>query len=89
MAIICVTYDLKAPGRNYQALFNYLEGFVHCKRMESFWLLDTTYDPVTIRDNIRSLIDSNDVLFVAPIVRNWASLNFECAAWLKEPSRRW
>ncbi len=27
MAIYCVTYDLKAPGRNYDEVFDYLKKF--------------------------------------------------------------
>ncbi len=27
MAIYCVTYDLKAPGRNYDEVFDYLKNF--------------------------------------------------------------
>jgi hypothetical protein len=62
MAIILVSYDLKQPGRNYEPVWDYLKRFNHCRGLESVWLLDTGASPATVRDNLRTLIDSNDVV---------------------------
>lgn len=89
MAIILVTYDLKKPGQNYSAVFEYLKRFTYCKHMESVWLLDTTVNTETIREGVRSMADSNDTVFVVRLQREWSSWNYVCAAWLNDPSRNW
>lgn len=89
MAIVMVTYDLKAPGRNYQPVHDYLKTFTWCKGLESVWLLDTTTPTEIIRDKLRSLVDQNDVLFVTRLQRDWASLNYYCGDWLNKPERSW
>lgn len=89
MAIYCVTYDLKAPGRNYDQVFSYLKQFTHCKYLESFWLIDTTLTTVQVRDGIKSRVDENDVIFVARLQRDWGAFNYSCAAWLNDASRNW
>ena len=87
MSIKLVTYDLRKPGRNYQRVYDYLKKFTYCKGMESVWLLDTTTTCKKIRDDLESLVDSNDIIFVVKITRDWASFNYSCADWLKRDSR--
>lgn len=87
MAIILVTYDLCAPGRDYTSVHSYLKTFTYCKGLESVWLLDTQRAPTTIRDELRSKIDSSDKVFVTRVTREWASWNFTCADWLNKPER--
>ncbi|MFH7118699.1 hypothetical protein ACHWGW_33925, partial [Klebsiella pneumoniae] len=89
MAIYCVTYDLKAPGRNYDEVFDYLKNFTYCKHLESFWLIDTTLTAAQLRDGLKSRVDSNDILFVARLQREWASRNYPCADWLNSEKRNW
>jgi hypothetical protein len=89
MSIVLVTYDLKQPGRNYSAVHEYLRQFIYCKNMESVWLLDTTVGLETIREGVRTRADSNDVVFVVRLMREWSSWNYGCAAWLNDPSRNW
>jgi hypothetical protein len=89
MAVLLVTYDLRQPGRNYQPVFDYLQRFTNCKGMESVWLLDTTTSTETIRNDLMSIVDANDRLFVVQITRNWASFNYVCAAWLNDAGRNW
>ncbi|HBY7276767.1 TPA: hypothetical protein MI614_11670 [Klebsiella pneumoniae] len=89
MAIYCVTYDLKAPGRNYDDVFTYLKQFDYCKHLESFWLIDTTLSAAQLRDGFKAKVDGNDVLFVARLQKSWASLNYSCSTWLKDSRRNW
>ncbi|EMB9233992.1 hypothetical protein U9608_001491 [Vibrio alginolyticus] len=89
MAIYCVTYDLKTPGKNYESVHNYLEKFNHCKKLESFWLIDTTKNAADIRDDLDKLVDGNDIIFVAELQKHWASTRYPCATWLKDESRNW
>lgn len=87
--IILVTYDLKKPGRNYQPIFDYLGRYTHCKQMESVWLLDTTTEPAKIRDDLKAIVDANDVVFVVRLMRQWGAINYKCGNWLNDDSRRW
>ena len=89
MAILLVTYDLKKPGRNYQPVHDYLKRYTYCKGLESVWLLDTTTTTATIRDNLKALVDENDVVFVVRLVREWGSLRYGCAEWLNDSARNW
>lgn len=89
MAILLVTYDLKQPGRNYTPVHTYLKQFLHCKQLESVWLLDTTTLPTTIRDDLMKIVDGSDVVLVTPITQGWRSYNYACGAWLSDPTRRW
>jgi hypothetical protein len=89
MAVILVTYDLKQPGRDYKPVHDYLRTFTHCKGMESVWLLDTARSTETIRDDLRNRIDSNDVVFVVRLMRQWNSWNYTCGDWLNAPERSW
>jgi hypothetical protein len=89
MAIILVTYDLKSPHRNYQPVHDYLKRFTYCKGMESVWLLDTTTPVGTIRDSLQAVVDSNDVVFVTRLMREWGSFNYVCADWLNASVRNW
>ena len=89
MAIVLVTYDLRAPGRNYQPVWDYLKTFTYCKGLESVWLLDTTTPTTAIRDKLKGLIDANDRMFVVKITNDWASYGYTCGDWLNKPERRW
>jgi hypothetical protein len=89
MAIYCVTYDLKSPGQNYQKIHDYLKSFASCKQLESFWLIETNHTTTAIREAIASITDSNDIVFVARLQRDWSSWNFGCADWLNAPERSW
>lgn len=89
MAVILVTYDLKQPGRNYQPVYDYLKTHTWCKGIESVWLLDTTKSVSTIRDEIGRIVDSNDIIFVVRLMREWASRHYYCGDWLNSQDRNW
>lgn len=89
MAVVLVTYDLRAPGRNYDPVFTYLKRFTHCKGMESVWLLDTTTSTGQIRDALQALVDANDRIFVTRLAQDWASVNYTCGTWLNDSARSW
>jgi hypothetical protein len=65
MPAYCVTYDLRAPGRNYQALYDRIRQYPGwAKVTESNWILVTGWTAVQIRDDLSQYIDANDRLFV-------------------------
>ncbi|MDF2495072.1 hypothetical protein [Sphingomonas sp.] len=88
MAVYLVTYDLKAPGRSYQPVHDYLRSFPDwCKGLESVYLIDTTLSTTQVRDALRAKVDGNDKLFVVRITRDWGSVNYGCGDWLNKPGR--
>ena len=91
MAIYLVTYDLKAPGRNYQPVYDYLNRFTRCKGLESVWLIQATLSAEQIRDALRAVVDTNDVVFVLQVTQEamWASWRYSYADWLNDPLRSW
>ena len=90
MAIMVINYDLKAPGRNYQPLYDAIETYTHCTILESCWLVDTTKNAEEVRDHLKGKMDSNDEVFVARLSKNWGT-NFKDQAtkWLKSQNRNW
>lgn len=90
MAVLSINYDLRAPGRDYGALYNLLRSFTHIHDQGSLWFVETSRLPTDIRDMLRQYVDANDKLFVATIQRNWASVNSPAMAeWLNSPIRNW
>jgi hypothetical protein len=91
MAVILVTYDLKAPGRDYASVYSYLRKYTYCKNMDSVWLLDTSATCKQIRDDLKALVDAGDKVFVSKLaVKTWASYNVgTMGSWLNEDSRTW
>ena len=87
MSVYIVTYDLRAPGRNYDALYDALNSFESCHCLESVWFIDSQHDSKAIRDHLQQFIDKNDGLFVGQISRNWAGVSMACGDWLNDDSR--
>lgn len=89
MAVVLVTYDLQKVEQNYHRIHDYLKSFSFCKQLEWVWLLDTTESVSNIRDRLKQLVDREDIVFVAQLERNWASVNYPGAEWLNDSARRW
>lgn len=71
-----ITYDLRAPGRNYSELWAQLNRLGAIRVLESVWSLDGNYSCQSVRDFFQKLIDSNDGLFVARF-DDWAGSNIK------------
>ena len=89
MSVFVLTYDLKAPHKDYNNLYEALKKYTYCHGVESVWLIDSQKSASEIRDDLNKHIDNNDVLFVAKLSGNWASMRYSCAEWLKSSSRTW
>ncbi|MXS74720.1 hypothetical protein CSIV_04280 [Microbacterium sp. CSI-V] len=73
-----VTYDLRAPGRDYQPLYAYLNSLPYAVRpLESVWLVETTLSPFELRDALAKVADANDGILVvhACTPAAWTHLN--------------
>ena len=74
-----ITYDLIAPGKNYNDLYAYLKSLPGWTRIcESVWLTTSTESCVSIRDKLNTLVDSNDRVFVATLTGEAAWHNVLC-----------
>lgn len=80
-----ISYDLIGPNRDYDSIFEKIKSYNGWARpLESVWLVKTTDSAETIRDEIYSLMDSNDKLFVIKVERvaGWQNLSDEVTTWL-------
>lgn len=86
MPVYSITYDLKAPGRNYDFLYEEimaLGDWAHY--LESAWFVDTSLSAYAIQDILVSVIDKNDSLFISLISSDFSGwLEQEAWDWLKE-----
>jgi len=73
MALI-VSYDLRNPGRNYKPLYDLLERMGGYWILESVWYVNASYTPVSLRDALRTVVDSSDGIFVTEL-GPWATWN--------------
>lgn len=84
--IILVTYDLKAPGKDYTKLYEVLKTApTWWHYLESTWILRTDESVQAWSDKIRQVMDPNDLLLVVDVTnktrQGW--LNPKAWEWLK------
>lgn len=81
-----IEYDLRQPGRNYDAVYNVLRGYSRWARItESTWFIKTDETCVQVRDKLLKLMDDNDRLFVGELSGTAAWHNTICEGnFLKE-----
>jgi len=86
MACYIVSYDLRAPGRDYEELYAAIKAYGTWARItESMWAVVTTKKAVEVRDDLKKHLDSNDRLFVLKSATEAAWRNVRCHdEWLKE-----
>ncbi|MFA6171023.1 MAG: CRISPR-associated protein Cas2 [Patescibacteria group bacterium] len=86
MNTILISYDLRAPGKDYSSLWNYLESFKNwAKPLESVWLIRTTYNAERFRNDALNHIDWNDKIFVVDVTSRpsaWKNLTAEVVGWI-------
>lgn len=63
-----IEYDLRAPGRDYDALYDTIKGYgIWAHVTESTWFIKTDETCVQVRDKLMNLMDDNDRLFVGEL----------------------
>ncbi len=74
-----VSYDLKAPGKDYEKLWDALRAMKAERILESEWVLRRSSTSATgLRDHFRQFIDSNDRLLVVCIdSADWSGWNLK------------
>lgn len=73
MTNVLITYDLRAPGRDYEKVYDYLKKLPAKRGLESVWFARTEKSAAEIRDDLKKLVDANDRVFVC-VVGRWAGL---------------
>ena len=65
MPCYLISYDLRQPGRNYDALYAAIKAYKTWAHInESLWAVVTPASAVQIRDHLRQHVDANDRMFV-------------------------
>jgi hypothetical protein len=90
MRTIQINYDLRAPGRDYDDLYDYIKSFDRwCHLLESCWLVRTWKTASDVRDELRTIVDSNDKVATFDVTGvSWAT-NFSArtTTWLHSHMR--
>lgn len=68
MQSMIVCYDLRKPGADYSALYEKLKSYTHwAKITESTCFIKTGRSCSEVRDDLLTVMDSNDRIFVAKL----------------------
>ncbi len=82
--VYIITYDLNNPGQDYQSLFRKIQSLGEVRHpLQNLWILSTNYNATKVRDEIRSVIDPNDKVFIAQLYRG------SYAAWMLQDDHNW
>ena len=86
MSCYLISYDLRAPGRNYDQLYDAIKAYgTWAHIVESTWAIVTDQKASEIRDHLQAFVDANDRIFVVKSGREGAWANVLCKnEWLKE-----
>ncbi|MBG9587388.1 CRISPR-associated protein Cas2 [Cytobacillus firmus] len=82
-----ISYDLIGPNRDYDSVTEKIKSYgTWARPLESVWIIKSDDSATTIRDNVFSVMDSNDKLFVTGLTgaAAWQNLSPELSEWLKE-----
>jgi hypothetical protein len=85
MTCYIISYDLRAPTRNYEQLYAAIKAYGKWAHInESVWAVVTDTNAVGVRDNLARYLDANDRLFVIKSGLEAAWKNSMCKnEWLK------
>ena len=74
-----IEYDLRQPGRDYDALYKAIQNYGTWAHVtESTWFIKTDETCAQVRDKLLELMDGNDRLFVGELTGNAAWYNTIC-----------
>ncbi len=87
MNVLFVTYDLVDPGRNYEELLKKIKAYHSWAKLGgSAYLIETNKRPTEVRDNLKTVLDQNDNIFVGTAVAPaaWYGLAEAVSSWVLE-----
>ena len=74
-----ISYDLCAPGRNYDELYKAIKSYGTWAHItESTWFIKTDETCVQVRNKLMTHMDKNDRIFVAALTGSAAWHNVLC-----------
>ena len=70
-----ISYDLRAPGRDYAKLYEAIKKVAdgYSRPLESVWIIRSPKSAAEIRDELQKHVDSNDGLLVIQVLGHWAT----------------
>lgn len=89
MKTFFVSYDLGIPETHadYKVLASRIKLLYSswARPVKSVWIIKSNKDAGKIRDEIKSVLDSNDKLIIIEVSRNWGTYNIskEVTSWMK------
>lgn len=87
MNTLMISYDLIAPGRGYETLRSFIESHSKwAKPVESLYLVKTTKNAETLRNDLLSYLDTNDKVIVIDVTGKssaWKGLPDKVSNWIK------
>lgn len=76
MAVHIVTYDLRAPGKDYEPLLSAIRVYPNCHCLKSAFFIETNESAQAVRDKLMRLVDQNDQLYGrSPAIRQAINMN--------------
>lgn len=87
MNTLLVSYDLIAPGRNYEPLRGFLESHLNwAKPVQSLYLIKANKTAELLRNDLNAYLDVNDKIIVIDVTKDtaaWKGLSTELTNWIK------
>ena len=87
LTIFNISYDLTAPGRDYEDLITAIKGLgAWAHPVNSTWLVETELSLSDVRKNLVAVMDSNDKLIVTICNKGatWQNLHQDVIDWVKQ-----
>ncbi|WP_172558132.1 hypothetical protein [Vibrio fluvialis] len=84
MSVYSISYDLNAPGKKYDELYNQIKdfnGWLHL--LDSTWLVSTNLTADQVFQRLTPYLDNNDSVFVSKVNAN------QYAGWLTQEKWDW
>jgi hypothetical protein len=87
MRTVLITYDLNAPGQNYNKVLEVIRSYPRWARLGTSAYEVGTYESVTtVRDNLLRVMNANDTVFVVDVTgmpAAWHGLPSDVGDWLR------
>lgn len=86
MKSFLISYDL-IKDKDYKSVHEKIKSYPNwAKPLESLWIIKSDNSATEIRDNVGSVMDSDDKLIVLELtgVAAWKNLSAELSGWIKD-----
>lgn len=86
MAIFVLSYDLKAPGRDYKPLVDELKRLDAHRTLDSFWLINVDNTARDLLEHFKSFLDESDALWVLELTKAHTFTNAKAGTndWIRD-----